>query len=383
MMKKFLALFAVPLFAMCFTINSAIAQEFPDVPENHWAYKEIETLAKEGVVVGYPDGNFKADSLVDRAEFSTMVIKALAQEHSPIKAEIKFEDVPYSHWAYDMIQRAVYFELIDGNEENFFPEGYVTKAHSVKVAINALSTNPITPAKALIVLSQNYKDFKEIPSDLLVPAAKAEIVGISAKVPGKEDEFGALKNATRAELAVLVYKMREEAKLNPNKKLAEAMRPKKGAGIVIPQAVINGTLGIIPAGTKIPVVLVENLSSQTNEEGEIVLTTANQNLISKDGFILILQNSKIAGEIEEVKVGKYFVRNGKVIVDTNIISTPIHQQTKFEGTIDTTPTRNFWARLFRAIFKGGKINLKAGDVVYITTEDELKIDLSCGWIFNK
>ena len=74
-----------------------------------------KTLAKEGVVVGYPDGNFKADSLVDRAEFSTMVIKALAQEHSPIKAEIHFTDVPYYHWAYDMIQRAVYFELIDGN----------------------------------------------------------------------------------------------------------------------------------------------------------------------------------------------------------------------------------------------------------------------------
>ena len=69
--------------------NNVFAQEFPDVAENHWAYKEIETLAKEGVVVGYPDGTFRADSLVDRAEFSTMVIKALAQEHSPIKVEIK------------------------------------------------------------------------------------------------------------------------------------------------------------------------------------------------------------------------------------------------------------------------------------------------------
>ena len=104
-MKKFMALFVLPLVALFCTFGSANAQTFPDVPENHWAYNEIETLAKEGVVVGYPDGNFKADSYVDRAEFSTMVIKALAQEHSPIKAEIKFEDVPYSHWAYDMIQR--------------------------------------------------------------------------------------------------------------------------------------------------------------------------------------------------------------------------------------------------------------------------------------
>ena len=106
-MKKLLA-FLVPVLAFGFVCRAS-AQEFPDVPAGHWAYQEIETLAKEGVVVGYPDGTFKADSYVDRAEFSTMVIKALAQEHSPIKAEIKFLDVPYYHWAYDMIQRAVYF----------------------------------------------------------------------------------------------------------------------------------------------------------------------------------------------------------------------------------------------------------------------------------
>ena len=177
--------------------------------------------------------------------------------------------------------------------------------------------------------------------------------------------------------------MREEAKLNPNKKLAEAMRPKKGAGIIIEDAVVDGTLGIIPAGTKLPVILDENLSSQTNEQGEIILTVANQNLISKDGYILILKDSKIAGEISDLKVGKYFVRNGKVVVDTNLISTPIYQKTALNGTIDTTPKRNWLARLLRAIFKGGKIKLKAGDMVYITTKDELKIDLSCGWIYKK
>lgn len=380
-MKKLLALL-VPMLVLG-TNLTASAQEFPDVGEDHWAYKEIEILAKEGVVVGYPDGTFKADSYVDRAEFSTMVIKALAQEHSPIKAEIKFLDVPYYHWAYDMIQRAVYFDLIDGDTEKFYPEGYVTKAHSVDVSVNALETKDTTKAKALVVLSENYKDFKEIPDELIIPAAKAEILGITAKVPGKENLFGAKEYATRAELAVLVYKMREEAKLNPNKKLAEAMAPKKGPGIVIPEATIDGAIGYIPEGTLLPVALLDNLSSQTNEEGEIILTVADQNLVSKDGYILILKNSNIAGEIEEVKIGKYFVRNGKIILDTNLISTPIGQKTKFDGNIDTTPKRKWWARIFHAIFKGGKINLKKGDVVYIKLNQSIKVDLSCGWIFSK
>ena len=56
-MKKLLA-FLVPALVLGAALG-ACAQEFPDVPEGHWAYEEIETLAKEGVVVGYPDGTFK------------------------------------------------------------------------------------------------------------------------------------------------------------------------------------------------------------------------------------------------------------------------------------------------------------------------------------
>lgn len=382
-MKKLLALLALPIAILGITVNSAFAQEFPDVSPDHWAYEEIEILAKEGVVVGYPDGNFKADSYIDRAEFSTMVIKALAQEHSPIKVEINFEDVPYYHWAYDMIQRAVYFELIDGNAKKFNPEGYVTKAHSVDVAVNAIDTQAITPAKALVVLSENYEDFKEIPESLAIAAAKAEIIGITAKVPGKEKTFNANGYATRAELAVLVYKMREEAKLNPNKKLAEAMKPKKGEGIIIPEAIVDKNMGIIPAGTLLPVALASAINSQENEEGEIILTNINQNLISKEGYILILANSNIAAEIDGIKVAKYFVRNGKIELDTNLISTPIGQTTKFLGNIDTSIKRNWLARIFRAIFKGGKVKHNANTILYVKTEEDLRIDLSCGWIFHK
>ena len=370
-MRKILGLLALPIISLGFAVGIAGAQEFPDVPESHWAYKEIEILAKEGVVVGYPDGNFKADSFVDRAEFSAMVIKALAQEHSPIKEEINFEDVPYSHWAYDMIQRAVYFELIDGDAKNFYPEGFVTRAHSVNVAINAIETRPISPAKALVVLAENYKDFKTIPQYMIIPAAKAEIVGVKASIPGKEDVFAPFENATRAELAVLVYKMREEAKLNPNKKLAEAMRPKKGEGIIIPEAIINGALGILPKGTKLPVAMIDAMSSQANEKGEVFITDVNQNLISKDGYILILKGSKVAGDIEDVKIGKLFDRNGKLMLDTTKIATPIGQTTNLDGEIDTTVKRNWIARILRAIFKGGKVNLKPGDIVYVELDKDV------------
>lgn len=50
---------------------------FPDVPENHWAYEAVETMAKTGLVKGYPDGEFKGDRNMTRYEFAQIVYNAI------------------------------------------------------------------------------------------------------------------------------------------------------------------------------------------------------------------------------------------------------------------------------------------------------------------
>ena len=50
---------------------------FPDIPENHWAYEYIHSLADRGIVEGYPDGNFGGDRTMTRYEFATMLFKAM------------------------------------------------------------------------------------------------------------------------------------------------------------------------------------------------------------------------------------------------------------------------------------------------------------------
>ena len=57
--------------------------EFPDVPENHWAYDYVEGLAKKGLLVGYPDGEFKGDRTMTRYEFAAVMYRAL-QNGAPI-----------------------------------------------------------------------------------------------------------------------------------------------------------------------------------------------------------------------------------------------------------------------------------------------------------
>jgi len=57
----------------------AFAEPFPDVPLTHWAYDAVEYLASKGLVVGYPDGEFKGDRMLTRYEYA-MIIARLERE---------------------------------------------------------------------------------------------------------------------------------------------------------------------------------------------------------------------------------------------------------------------------------------------------------------
>ena len=52
-------------------------KDFPDVPENHWAYEYVSTLAGNGILEGYPDGMFSGERSMTRYEFAAMFYRAL------------------------------------------------------------------------------------------------------------------------------------------------------------------------------------------------------------------------------------------------------------------------------------------------------------------
>ena len=67
---------------------------FDDVPDGYWASCDINKLAQSDVVAGYPDGRFKPNTMVSRAEFATMMLKGLNMGDSMIAPQHKFSDVP-------------------------------------------------------------------------------------------------------------------------------------------------------------------------------------------------------------------------------------------------------------------------------------------------
>jgi polyhydroxyalkanoate synthesis regulator phasin len=85
-MKKLAVVLAL---ALVFGLGSLVAQTFPDVPWDHWAYDAVATLAEKGIIVGYPDGYFKGNRPLTRYEFACALRNALER----IKAEITPPDV--------------------------------------------------------------------------------------------------------------------------------------------------------------------------------------------------------------------------------------------------------------------------------------------------
>ena len=76
---------------------------FSDI-DSHWAAEWIKTFVSKGYLVGYPDGTFRPDNNITRAEMVvviTRVTDAVAGD-----AAVEFADVDASHWAYDYIMKA-------------------------------------------------------------------------------------------------------------------------------------------------------------------------------------------------------------------------------------------------------------------------------------
>lgn len=67
------------LDALLSVINPNMSKDFPDVPENHWAYEAVSRLAGNGVIQGYEDGKYHDDRTMTRYEMAEIIYNALSK----------------------------------------------------------------------------------------------------------------------------------------------------------------------------------------------------------------------------------------------------------------------------------------------------------------
>ncbi|MDR0269291.1 S-layer homology domain-containing protein [Paenibacillus sp.] len=162
--------------------------------KGHWAESAIKQLISLQAVKGYPDGSFKPDQKVTRAEFVAMVVKAFGLQ---LQKDKTFSDTA-NHWARDFISTAYKQGIISGyNDQIFKPDANITREEMASIIAKTLG----------LKVSANGKKFTD--DNHISNWARAAIAAASEKgiIGGYPDgKFNPSGNATRAEAAAVIIR---------------------------------------------------------------------------------------------------------------------------------------------------------------------------------
>ncbi len=174
------------------------AVAFKDVSTGFWAKGYIEALASQNIIAGFPDGNFKPNDPVTRAQFATIITKAL--KPAAKRAAIDFKDVQGNFWAYAAIKSAYQGQFVAGYPDGTFkPQQQIPRVQVLVSLANGLG---------LTANNQNvltfYTDAAQIPKYAVGPVAAATARQLVINYPTVK-QLSPNRDATRAEVAAFVY----------------------------------------------------------------------------------------------------------------------------------------------------------------------------------
>lgn len=114
-------------------IQSVQSSQLNDI-NGHWAEVSIKNLVDAGAITGYPDGSFKPDNTITRAEFAAILVKA----YKLTAADGKIFADTSSHWAKDAIATAAANGIISGySDTTFGPDDQITREQIALMIVRA------------------------------------------------------------------------------------------------------------------------------------------------------------------------------------------------------------------------------------------------------
>ena len=361
---------------------------FLDIQEKHWAVSEITDLYRRGIIAGYSDNKFHPERYMTRAEFATLVIRALRLDDKDVIDTLVFDDFFETDWAWKDVQNAYYFGMLtpprmDSNGLYCFrPNDNITRAHAITIAINALKVQPISKRKAKGLLEYKYEDFFNVPDWFLTTAGKAEILNMLIIDPTKPKLINSNAPITRGEAAVLIYNMLEEAVTNPNDKIKAALTRKQVTnGHVLTESYIeDDVIATIPRGTILPLVISGMISSQNSTEGEKYVALVPKNYIHASKTLLIPYGTRFYGHVKKVQKGKFLRNNAKIVLENDKMAILKQPELPIQGIIKVNNPKSD-TRIGK-LFKGKKVIIDRGSFLEMELLQDIKIDVSNGKILK-
>ncbi len=113
--------------------NWSSTNNYNDVPEKQWYNNAVSTLSNMGIIKGYPDGSFKPNAPITRAEFAAIATRF---SKSTADEDASFTDVSKSFWASKEIAKAEKLGWIKGDGDGKFRPNDNIKRYEVMIMVN-------------------------------------------------------------------------------------------------------------------------------------------------------------------------------------------------------------------------------------------------------
>ena len=180
----------------------ASGRNFRDVPQGHWAATDIQLLVKKGIIKGISDNSFEPSGLVTRAQFTALMVRALALSVDA-QTTLPFQDITANEWYYNEVAAAYKAGLIQGTGGAAFDAGAViTREQMACMLIRALNILGKKPAADPSAMQLKFADESSISSWARQECNQAIDL---AFIKGYEDgRLLPLGTATRAEAVTML-----------------------------------------------------------------------------------------------------------------------------------------------------------------------------------
>lgn len=185
--------------------NKADARIFSDTRDYPWAEPAIERLYGEGIIKGMGDGSFGCAKTVSRADFTVMLIR-MTKQNVPFAEN--FSDVTEDKYYYKEVGIAKALGFASGREGNIFdPNGNITREDMATLAWRVMVREGRLSEDSKLSLSAKFPDANEISEYARIAVAVMVEKGL---ISGYDTgEFKPKGLATRAECAVLLDRLSE------------------------------------------------------------------------------------------------------------------------------------------------------------------------------
>jgi len=189
-------------------VGTSCTPPFIDVPCDHWAIDYISAIKGAGITIGYPDGTFRPENPVRRAEMAVFIIRAIEGKPVSYNPNPYFADVPPTHWAFEYVQRLRELGITTGyptTPPTYGPDDSITREQMAAMLIRALAYQGKTslPPEDYCSSGSPFPDVDETSWSCRF-IKKLKELGITTGYP--DGTFRPWNPVTRAEMATFIYR---------------------------------------------------------------------------------------------------------------------------------------------------------------------------------